>query len=177
MTERPKRFGKVSASHRRRDRWWREAWRSIDRRCDFPSFFTPDQRHPPSRTLSLSPSSRSRPPPPFLPIHRSVALSVDPPSPSWLSALALLLSPPRLYLLRMPLANGIHPPADPRVSPFFPFSPRCSTVFPLLTKNESTKIKINIQKEYSSLQISYLYLFIEAVFESLSRSAVGAISI
>lgn len=49
-----KRNGWISEASLQRNRWWREAWRGIDRRCDFPSFFTPDQRHPPFRTLSLS---------------------------------------------------------------------------------------------------------------------------
>lgn len=57
LTER--RNGRESQASLRLDRWWREAWRSIDRRCDFPSFFALDQRHPPFRTLSLYPPPRS----------------------------------------------------------------------------------------------------------------------
>lgn len=133
LTERPKRLGKVSASHRRRDRWWREAWRSIDRRCDFPSFFTPDQRHPPSRTLSLSPSSCSRPPPPLrcslgrptftlLAVGSSAATFTSAPLPSQ-NASRQRHSPSR---------NGPSNASADLSAPFFPFS--LLSVFPLLAR-------------------------------------------
>lgn len=91
LTER--RNGWISEASLQRNRWWREAWRGIDRRCDFPSFFTPDQRHPPFRTLSLS-----RPPTLTAALSLSLHRSLGRPTFTLrlcLSAvvLALLLSP------------------------------------------------------------------------------------
>lgn len=91
LTER--RNGWISEASLQRNRWWREEWRGIDRRCDFPSFFTPDQRHPPFRTLSLS-----RPPTLTAALSLSLHRSLGRPTFTLrlcLSAvvLALLLSP------------------------------------------------------------------------------------
>lgn len=112
LTER--RNGWISEASLQRNRWWREAWRGIDRRCDFPSFFTPDQRHPPFRTLSLSR-------PPTLTAALSLSLHRSLGRPTFI--LRLCLSAVVLALLLSPtfaLADGIHPPVhrtNPHASP------------------------------------------------------------
>lgn len=102
LTER--RNGWINEASLRRNRWWREAWRGIDRRCDFPSLFTPDQRHPPFRTLSLS-----RPPALTAALSLSLHRSLGRPT----FTLRLCLSAVVLALLLSPASRRRHSPSSP----------------------------------------------------------------